>query len=79
MLVHIDGLRHETSGLCEKIYSIYIVFTSYHVQVIWEFSATLCLMTYFLFHSSFMFLELFWQTQAYTYEIKVVCTLLVNN
>jgi len=28
MLVHIDGLRHETSGLCEKTNSIYIDFTS---------------------------------------------------
>jgi len=27
MEVHIDGLRHETSGLCEKTNSIYIVFT----------------------------------------------------
>jgi len=37
MKVHIDGLRHETSGLCEKTNSIYIVFISCnhsHVQVI---------------------------------------------
>ncbi len=33
-----DGLRHETSGLCEKTNSIYIVFLPLvhnHVQVIW--------------------------------------------
>ncbi len=35
--LHIDGLRHETSGLCEKTNSIYIVFLPLvhnHVQVI---------------------------------------------
>ncbi len=26
IVIHIDGLRHETSGLCEKTNSIYIVF-----------------------------------------------------
>jgi len=31
MYVHIDGLRHESNSLCEKMDSIYIVFTScYH-------------------------------------------------
>jgi len=28
LMTHIDGLRQETSGLCEKTNSIYIVFTS---------------------------------------------------
>ncbi len=36
----IDGLRHETSGLCEKTNSIYIVF--YHVQVIWVHTHIRC-------------------------------------
>jgi len=42
-----DGLRHETSGLCEKTNSIYMVFTSCnhsHVQVI-------CASARFLFYS----------------------------
>jgi len=36
---NIDGLKHETSGLCEKTNRIYIVFTSCnhsHVQVIFN-------------------------------------------
>ncbi len=43
--LHIDGLRHETSGLCEKTNSIYISFLPLvhnHVQVIWVCTCIRC-------------------------------------